>query len=447
MFTLQEFAVCVLGRKPVSRIVALETSDIRFPTSLSLDGSDAMNPDPDYSAAYVVVRTDAGDGIDGHAFVFTIGRGNDVQVAGIDALAGHLVGRELEPLLDDMGGTFRELIGDSQLRWLGPEKGVMHMAIGAVINALWDIKAKRAGLPLWQLLARMTPEEIVDLVDFRYLGNALTREDALAILRAGVAGRDEREAELLATGYAGYTTSPGWLGYSDEKLERLAREALADGFTQIKLKVGADLEDDIRRFRKAREVVGPDFPIAIDANQRWEVPEAIEWVKALAEFHPSWVEEPTSPDDVLGHAEIARAIAPIRVATGEHAQNRIIFKQLLQARAIDVLQIDAVRVAGVNENIANLLLAAHFGIPVCPHAGGVGLCEAVQHLSMFDFVAVSGSKEGRLIEYVDHLHEHFVVPTNIQHGSYMPPLAPGAGMEMKAESIEQYTWTGEHVAV
>ncbi|KDA06754.1 fuconate dehydratase [Microbacterium sp. CH12i] len=429
----------------MSRIVALETTDIRFPTSLSLDGSDAMNPDPDYSAAYVVIRTDAADDISGHAFVFTIGRGNDVQVAAIDALAGHLVGREIEPLLDDMGTTFRDIIGDSQLRWLGPEKGVMHMAIGAVINALWDIKAKRAGLPLWQLLARMTPEELVSLVDFRYLTNALTPEDALEILRAAVPGRAEREAELLATGYAGYTTSPGWLGYSDEKLERLAREAMADGFTQIKLKVGADLDDDIRRFRKAREVCGPDFPIAIDANQRWEVSEAIEWVNALAEFNPAWVEEPTSPDDVLGHAEIARGIAPIRVATGEHAQNRVIFKQLLQAKAIEVMQIDAVRVAGVNENIANLLLAAKFGVPVCPHAGGVGLCEAVQHLSMFDFVAVTGTREGRLIEFVDHLHEHFVFPTDIQGGSYMAPTAPGASMEMKAETIAKYTWTGAHV--
>lgn len=429
----------------MSRIVALETSDIRFPTSLSLDGSDAMNPDPDYSAAYVIVRTDADDEIAGHSFVFTIGRGNDVQVAGIDALAGHLVGRELEPLLDDMGGTFRELIGDSQLRWLGPEKGVMHMAIGAVINALWDIKAKRAGMPLWQLLSRMTPEQIVDLVDFRYLTNALTREDALKILRAAEAGRAEREAQLLATGYPAYTTSPGWLGYSDEKLERLAREAMADGFGQIKLKVGADLEDDIRRFRKAREVCGPDFPIAIDANQRWEVAEAIDWVNALAEFQPAWIEEPTSPDDILGHAEIARGVAPIRVATGEHAQNRMIFKQLLQADAISVMQIDAVRVAGVNENIANLLLAAKFGVPVCPHAGGVGLCEAVQHLSMFDFVAVSGAREGRMIEYVDHLHEHFVTPTDVHDGAYFPPATPGTGMEMKADSIAAYTWTGRHV--
>ena len=429
----------------MSRVTALETSDIRFPTSLMLDGSDAMNLDPDYSAAYVIVRTDAPDEIDGHAFVFTIGRGNDVQVAAISALSAHLVGRELEPLLDDMGGTWKELVGDSQLRWLGPEKGVMHMAIGAVINALWDIKAKRAGLPLWQLLARLSPEEIVALVDFRYLTNAITPEDALAILRAAVPGRAEREAEMIATGYPAYTTSPGWLGYSDDKLAHLCREALAEGFGQIKLKVGAVLEDDIRRLRIAREVCGTGFPIAIDANQRWEVSEAIEWVNALAEFEPAWIEEPTSPDDILGHAEIARGIAPIRVATGEHAQNRMIFKQLLQARAIEVMQIDAVRVGGVNENIANLLLAAHFGVPVCPHAGGVGLCEAVQHLSMFDFVAVSASREGRMIEYVDHLHEHFTVPTDIRDGAYMPPLTPGAGMQMKAESRAHYEWQGVHV--
>jgi len=424
----------------VTRIRALETADIRFPTSLSLDGSDAMNPDPDYSAAYLRILTDAEDEIEGHAFVFTIGRGNDVQVAAIDTLAGHLVGHELEPLLSDMGETNRALISDSQLRWLGPEKGVMHMAIGAVVNALWDIKAKRAGLPLWQLLSRMSPAELVDLVDFRYLGTALTRERALEILTAAEPGRAAREQELLATGYPAYTTSPGWLGYSDEKLARLCREAIADGFGQIKLKVGADLDDDIRRLRVAREVCGPDYPIAIDANQRWEVDEAIAWVRALAEFDPAWIEEPTSPDDILGHAEIARGVAPVRVATGEHAHNRIMFKQLLQAGAVDVMQIDAVRVAGVNENIANLLLAAAFEVPVCPHAGGVGLCEAVQHLSMFDFVAVSGSREGRMIEYVDHLHEHFVTPTDVRVGAYRAPLAPGNGMEMHAASRAEFEW-------
>lgn len=431
----------------MSTIVNVNVADVRFPTSQSLDGSDAMNPDPDYSAAYLVIRTDAGDGHEGHGFVFTIGRGNDVQLAAIDAVAEHLRGRQVEPLLTDMGSASAELIGDSQLRWLGPEKGVMHMAIGAVVNALWDLKAKRAGLPLWQLLARMTPEELVDLVDFRYLSDALTRDEALGILRAAIPGRERREAELLATGYPAYTTTPGWLGYSDEKLARLCREAMADGFPQIKLKVGASLDDDIRRFRIAREVCGPDYPIAIDANQRWDVQPAIEWVQALAQFSPRWVEEPTSPDDVLGHAAIARGIAPIAVATGEHVQNRIVFKQLMQARAIDVVQIDATRVGGVNENVAILLLAAKFGLPVCPHAGGVGLCEAVQHLSMFDFVAVSGTREGRVIEFVDHLHEHFVTPTVIERGAYRAPTAPGAGTEMLAESVRDYTWTGAHRVV
>ncbi|RWR24959.1 L-fuconate dehydratase [Agrococcus lahaulensis] len=428
----------------MSTIVSVDVSDVRFPTSQSLDGSDAMNPDPDYSAAYLVVRTDAGDGHEGHGFVFTIGRGNDVQLAAIGAVAEHIVGREVEPLLDDMGAASAELIGDSQLRWLGPEKGVMHMAIGAVVNALWDLKAKRAGMPLWQLLARMSPEELVSLVDFRYLSDALTRDEALAILRAAEPGKAEREAQLLESGFPAYTTTPGWLGYSDEKLARLCREAMADGFTQIKLKVGADLDDDIRRFRIAREVCGPDFPIAIDANQRWDVQAAIDWVQALAEFRPHWVEEPTSPDDVLGHAAIARGIAPIPVATGEHVQNRVVFKQLMQADAISYVQIDATRVGGVNENVAILLLAAKFGLPVCPHAGGVGLCEAVQHLSMLDFIAVSGTREGRVIEFVDHLHEHFVTPTVIEGGAYRAPLTPGAGTEMLAESVRDYTWTGAH---
>ena len=428
----------------MSTIVSVDVADVRFPTSQSLDGSDAMNPDPDYSAAYLVIRTDAGDGHEGHGFVFTIGRGNDVQLAAIGAVAEHLRGRQVEPLLDDMGAASAELVGDSQLRWLGPEKGVMHMAIGAVVNALWDLKAKRAGMPLWQLLGRMTPEQLVDLVDFRYLSDALTRDEALAILRAAEPGRAEREAELLATGFPAYTTTPGWLGYSDEKLARLCREAMADGFGQIKLKVGADLDDDVRRFRIAREVCGPDFPIAIDANQRWDVQSAIDWVQALAPFGVHWVEEPTSPDDVLGHAAIARGIAPVPVATGEHVQNRIVFKQLMQAEALRYVQIDATRVGGVNENVAILLLAAKFGLPVCPHAGGVGLCEAVQHLSMFDFVAVAGTREGRVIEFVDHLHEHFVTPTVIERGAYRAPTAPGAGTEMLAESVREFTWTGAH---
>jgi L-fuconate dehydratase len=431
-----------MRRKPVSTIIALETSDVRFPTSISLDGSDAMNADPDYSAAYVRILTDAEDGLEGHGFVFTIGRGNDVQVAGIQVLARYLVGRSVEDLLEHLGATWRELVWDSQLRWLGPEKGVMHMAIGAVMNALWDLKAKLAGLPLWQLLSRMSPEQIVELIDFRYLTDALTPEDALEILRTAVPGRTEREAVLLASGYPGYTTTPGWLGYSDAKLARLSREAVADGFSMIKLKIGADVDDDIRRLRIAREAVGPDIRIGTDANQRWGVREAIEWMSKLAEFDIAWIEEPTSPDDILGHAAISRGVAPIPIATGEHIANRVMFKQFLQANALQVLQIDSTRVAGVNENIAILLLAAKFGVPVCPHAGGVGLCEAVQHLSMFDFIAVSGTMEGRVIEFVDHLHEHFVTPVVMTRGAYTAPSAPGNGMEMHAASRAEFAFTG-----
>ena len=422
----------------MSRISDLTTIDVRFPTSLSLDGSDAMNPDPDYSAAYVRIDTDAADGLAGHGFVFTIGRGNDVQVAAIRALADRLVGADVEELLGAMGATWRELVYDSQLRWLGPEKGVMHMAIGAVVNALWDLKAKRAGQPLWRLLASMTPEELVELVDFRYLTDALTRADALAILRAAEPGRAAREAELLRAGYPGYTTTPGWLGYDDAKLVRLSREAVAEGFDLIKLKVGADLEEDRRRLALAREAVGPDVRIAVDANQRWDVTEAIAWVTALAPYNLAWIEEPTSPDDVLGHAAIARGVAPVPVASGEHIANRVMFKQFLQQKALQVLQLDATRVAGVNENVAILLLAAKFGVPVCPHAGGVGLCEMVQHLAMFDLVAVSGELDDRLIEYVDHLHEHFVTPVEMRAGRYRAPLAPGAGAEMLPASLAEY---------
>jgi L-fuconate dehydratase len=422
------------------RIVDLVTYDIRFPTSRELDGSDAMNPDPDYSAAYVVVRTDAPDGCEGHGFAFTIGRGNDVQTTAIEALRPYLVGRALDATLADLGGVWRELVHDSQLRWLGPEKGVMHMAIGAVVNALWDLKAKRAGVPLWRLLSRMSPEEIVELVDFRYLTDALTPEEALAVLDRAEKGRGDREQHLLDAGYPAYTTSPGWLGYDDDKLRRLCREALDQGFRQIKLKVGADLADDVRRMTIAREVCGPDIRIAVDANQRWDVDAAVGWMRALAPFDPWWIEEPTSPDDVLGHAAIARRIAPVRVATGEHVQNRVVFKQLLQLGAVSYVQLDAARVAGVNENLAILLLAAKFGVPVCPHAGGVGLCELVQHLSMFDFVAVSGSMDDRVVEYVDHLHEHFVDPVVVRNGRYVAPTAPGFSATMRPETIAAYTY-------
>ncbi|WP_327312605.1 enolase C-terminal domain-like protein [Streptomyces sp. NBC_01235] len=423
-----------------ARIIAVDTHDVRFPTSRELDGSDAMNPDPDYSAAYVVLRTDAGDGLEGHGFTFTIGRGNDVQVAAIAALRPHVLGRSVAELCADPGSLSRDLIGDSQLRWLGPEKGVMHMAVGAVVNAVWDLAAKRAGQPLWRLLAHAEPEWLVAQVDFRYIADALTPEDALTLLRDGRGGLAEREAALLERGYPGYTTSPGWLGYSDEKLTRLAKQAVADGFTQIKLKVGADLDDDLRRLRTARAAVGPGVRIAVDANQRWNIGEAVAWTRALAEFDPYWIEEPTSPDDILGHAAVRRGVAPVKVATGEHVQNRIVFKQLLQAGAIDVLQIDAARVGGVNENLAILLLAARFGLPVCPHAGGVGLCELVQHLAMFDYLALSGTTENRVIEYVDHLHEHFTAPVVIRDGHYTAPLTPGFSAAMHPESLAEYRY-------
>ncbi|MEU1195059.1 L-fuconate dehydratase [Streptomyces sp. NPDC005813] len=425
-----------------ARITAVDTYDIRFPTSRELDGSDAMNPDPDYSAAYVVLRTDDVDLPEGHGFTFTIGRGNDVQVAAIEALRGHVIGRPVDELCADPGSLGRDLIGDSQLRWLGPEKGVMHMAIGAVLNAVWDLAAKRARKPLWRLLADADPEWLVGQVDFRYITDALTPQEALDLLRRGKKGAEQRRAALLERGFPAYTTSPGWLGYDDEKLTRLAAEAVTAGFRQIKLKVGADLDDDLRRCRVARSVVGPGIRIAIDANQRWNVDEAIAWTNALGEFQPYWIEEPTSPDDVLGHAAVRKAVTPVKVATGEHVQNRIVFKQLLQAGAIDVLQIDAARVGGVNENLAILLLAAKFGVPVCPHAGGVGLCELVQHLSMFDFVALSGTTDDRVIEYVDHLHDHFVDPVVIRDGHYAAPSAPGFSATMRPESIAEFTYPG-----
>lgn len=418
----------------MSVIISMETSDIRFPTSLSLDGSDAMNPDPDYSAAYVRICTDDPDELEGHGLVFTIGRGNEVEIAAIRALEHHLLGRDVEELLSDMGATSHLMITDSQLRWLGPEKGVMHMAIGAVVNALWDLRAKREGKPLWRVLSDLSPEEIVKLVDFRYLGNALTRDEALEILHRALPHRQSRVNELLTAGYPAYTTTPGWLGYDDAKLDRLAREAVAAGFRQIKLKVGASVDDDIRRLGIARAAVGSGVKIAIDANQRWEPQEAIDWVARLAEFDIAWVEEPTSPDDVIGHAQIAEAISPIPVASGEHIHNRVMFKQFLQARSLSVLQLDATRVGGVNENVAILLLAAKFGVRVCPHAGGVGLCELVQHFAMFDLVSVSGSSEDRMIEYADHLHEHFVDPVVIKDGQYIAPTMPGSGAEMHAHS-------------
>jgi L-fuconate dehydratase len=424
----------------MSTITALDVLDIRFPTSRSLDGSDAMNPDPDYSAAYVVIRTDASDGLTGHGLTFTIGRGTEVVVAGVRALAPLVVGRSTDELFPAMGAFWRSLVGDSQLRWIGPEKGVIHLATAAVVNAVWDLRAKRAGQPLWEMLGAMTPAEIVELVDFRYLTDALTPAEALAMLERLAPTRAERRATLLRDGYPAYTTSVGWLGYDDDKIRRLCREALADGWTRFKMKVGADVEDDLRRIRIVREEIGPEMMLAVDANQRWDVGQAIEWMARLAPFDPFWIEEPTSPDDILGHAAIARGVSPILVATGEHVHNRVMFKQLLQADAIGICQIDACRLGGVNEVVAVLLLAAKFGVPVCPHAGGVGLCELVQHLAAFDFVAVSGELDGRMVEYVDHLHEHFLDPVAIRDGRYVMPSAPGYGAEMFPASLARYAY-------
>ncbi|WP_369245406.1 enolase C-terminal domain-like protein [Streptomyces sp. R41] len=418
-------------------VTGFEVHDIRFPTSEQLDGSDAMNPDPDYSAAYLVLQTS--DGSEGHGFCFTIGRGNEVVAAAIEALRPYVVGRPVPRTAADLAAVHLAVTHDSQLRWLGPEKGVMHMAAGAVINAAWDLAARRAGLPVWRFLAGMTPEELVCLVDFRYLSDALTPDEALTVLRAAEPGRARRTEQLIKDGYPAYTSTPGWLGYDDAKLVRLAEHAVADGFTQIKLKVGVDIEEDVRRMRLARKAVGPDVRIAVDANQRWDVGEAVRWMAALAPYEPHWIEEPTSPDDVLGHAAV-RDGQPVRVATGEHVANRVVFKQLLQARAVDFVQIDAARVAGVNENLAILLLAAKFQVPVCPHAGGVGLCELVQHLAMFDYVAVSGSREDRVIEYVDHLHEHFTDPAVVVAGRYRAPSAPGFSARMRPESIAAHSY-------
>lgn len=424
----------------MARIIALEAEDIRFPTSRGLIGSDAMNNDPDYSAVYVTLHSDDTSSLAGHALVFTIGRGNDVQTTAVRTLSELVVGRGVDAVLDDLGAFARDLTGDSHLRWLGPEKGVMHMAIGGVVNAAWDMAARRAGLPLWRFIAGMTPEQVAAAIDFRYLTDALTRDEALEILRRAQPHREAKIDELLRRGYPAYTTSPGWLGYADEKLEALARQAVADGFRTIKLKIGGNLDDDIRRLAIARAAVGEDVAIAIDANQRWDVGPAVEWIRALAPFHPAWVEEPTSPDDVLGHAAIRQAVASVPISTGEHTHNRVMFKQLLQAGAVDLLHIDAARVGGVNENLAILLLAAKFGVRVFPHAGGVGLCEMVQHLAMADFAAISGSMEDRAIEYVDHLHEHFADPVRVRGGRYSAPTAPGFSTAMHEASLREFAW-------
>lgn len=419
-------------------IVDLRVFDVRFPTSDFLDGSDAMNPDPDYSAAYVILETQ--DGATGHGLTFTIGRGNELCVAAVEAFKPFIVGKRLEDIVANMGAFWRELAGESQLRWVGPEKGVVHLALAAVINAIWDLWAKAEGKPVWKLVADLSPEQFVSLIDFRHIHDALTPAEALEILQRQAPGKQAREARLLAEGYPAYTTSVGWLGYDDDKLRRLCREYLADGWESFKIKVGRDLDEDIRRCALMREAIGPGRRFMIDANQVWEVDEAIAWTNALAPFEPWWIEEPISPDDILGHARIARAVRPIRVATGEHAHNRVMFKQFLQADAMDVVQVDVCRLGGLNEVLAVLLLAAKYGKPVCPHAGGVGLCELVQHVSMIDFVAVSGEWEDTMTEHAGHLHEHFVHPITMDRGRYRAPLAPGFSSEMKATSIADYTF-------
>ncbi len=419
------------------RITGMRVEDLRFPTSQQLDGSDAMNPDPDYSAAYVILEASR-PGLEGHGLTFTIGRGNEVCCAAIEALRHLVVGLELDWIAADMGRFWRRITGDSQLRWIGPDKGAMHLATGAVVNAVWDLWAKSMGKPVWRLVADMTPEELVRCIDFRYLSDAITPDEALALLREREAGKAARIATLEREGYPCYTTSAGWLGYPDDKLRRLCREAVDAGFEYVKLKVGRDLQDDIRRLRIAREVLGPDRRLMIDANQIWDVGQAIDWVRALAFAQPWFIEEPTSPDDVAGHRAIREAVAPVQVATGEMCQNRVMFKQFIVGGAIDVVQIDACRVGGVNEVLAILLMAAKYGLPVCPHAGGVGLCEYVQHLAMIDYVCIAGTREGRVVEYVDHLHEHFVDPCVIRDAAYLPPQAPGFSITMREDSRRRY---------
>jgi len=427
-----------MGRMAIT-IIGAEARDIRFPTSRTLDGSDAMNPDPDYSAAYVLLHTNV-PGLTGHGLTFTIGRGNELCVAACHALFPMVLNRSLESITADMGAFWHMITGDSQLRWIGPEKGVIHLATAAVVNAVWDLWAKVEQKPLWKLLSDMSPDELVRCIDFRYISDALTPDEARDLLRRQEATRAEREADMLAQGFPAYTTSAGWIGYSDDKVRRLCQEAIDAGFQHIKMKVGRDLDADRRRARLIREIIGPDRKLMADANQVWDVPQAIAWMHDLAEFDFWWIEEPTSPDDILGHAAIARAVAPVGVATGEHVQNRIIFKQLLQANAISFCQIDACRLGGVNEVLAVILMAAKFGVPVCPHAGGVGLCEYVQHLSIWDYICVSGSLENRVIEYVDHLHEHFLDPVVIRNARYMPPQKPGYSIEMKPESLAMYEY-------
>lgn len=422
-----------------TRITGFETFDLRFPTSDQLDGSDAMNPDPDYSAAYVVLKTDS-PSLSGHGMTFTIGRGNELCVAGIRCLAELLQGVSVESLMAEPVDLYRRLTGDSQLRWVGPEKGVIHLAAAAVINAVWDLWARIRDKPVWLLVSEMSPEQFVSCIDFRYMTDALTPAQAVELLGKHVASKMERMEILKNQGYPSYTTSAGWLGYSDEALVQKCSDLKSRGWSHFKIKVGRDLDDDIRRCRVLRREMGDDAFMMIDANQVWDVPQAIEWIGELKEFNPWFVEEPTSPDDILGHAAIAKGVSPLRIATGEMCHNRVMFKQFMQAGGMQVCQIDSCRLGGVNEVMAVLLLAAAFDIPVCPHAGGVGLCEYVQHLSMIDYICVSGETDGRVTEYADHLHEHLVDPVTMQNGRYMPPVASGYSVQFTETALNDFSF-------
>lgn len=421
-----------------NKITSLTAVDVRFPTSDHLDGSDAMNKSPDYSAAYVVIETERGD--TGNGLIFTIGRGNDLCCIAVESMRHLVVGVELDDIKSDMSSFYNRLRSDSQLRWLGPEKGVIHMAMGSVVNAVWDLWSRSEGKPVWRLLSEMPAEQFVDCLDLRYVEDVLTRAEALDIVSRNARTRNQRIRDLEAHGYPAYTTSAGWLGYSDQKLERLCKEAVSQGFRHIKLKVGESVEDDIRRCRIARDTIGPDLRLMIDANQAWEVDEAISWVRQLSEFQPWFIEEPTSPDDIFGHRTIRQNIGNIKVATGEHCQNRIMFKQFIVNDAVDVVQIDACRLAGLNEVLTVYMLAAKYGKIVCPHAGGVGLCEYVQHMSMIDYVMISGEIGERVVEYVDHLHEHFEDPCRIANGAYRVPERPGFSVRMFPRSLEEFRY-------
>lgn len=425
----------------MTKIIDMDVLDVRFPTSQQLDGSDAMNPDPDYSAAYVILKTDDKN-LTGHGLTFTIGRGNDICCAAINAMRHLVIGLELNDIKNNPAQIWRHLTSDSQLRWIGPDKGAIHLATGAVVNAIWDLWAKSVKKPVWKLVADMTPEQLVGCIDFRYLTDCITKDDAISLLRERAKNREEREAILLEKGYPCYTTSAGWLGYSEEKLARLCQEAIDEGFNFVKLKVGRDIEEDKKRVKIARDIIGPDRQLMIDANQTWERDQAIQWVKELSFANPWFIEEPTSPDDVEAHRAIRLAVSPVKVATGEMCQNRIVFKQFIMREAIDIVQIDACRLGGVNEVLAVLLMAAKYNLPVCPHAGGVGLCEYVQHLAMIDYLCFSGTTEGRVTEYVDHLHEHFVTPCIVRNAAYIPPTAPGFSIEMKTASLQEYQFKG-----